>query len=204
MADIIYTLEGGVYMNITNKCPCRCTFCIRSLGDAVGDAQNLWFHGKEPSFDEIKAAIDAYDFSNVNNVVFCGYGEPTERLDVLLKTAEYLRKVKPGIKLRVNTNGLSDLINGRSTAKEIGEAFDVVSISLNDPDSDSYDAVTRNIYPKKAFPALLKFTEECAKHCKKVRMSVVDVIGEENIEKSRKLAESLGAEFVCRSYDKGR
>lgn len=204
MADIIYTLEGGVYMNITNKCPCRCTFCIRSLGDAVGDAQNLWFHGKEPSFDEIKAAIDAYDFSNVNNVVFCGYGEPTERLDVLLKTAEYLRKVKPGIKLRVNTNGLSDLINGRSTAKEIGEAFDVVSVSLNDPDSDSYDAVTRNIYPKKAFPALLKFTEECAKHCKKVRMSVVDVIGEENIEKSRKLAESLGAEFVCRSYDKGR
>lgn len=204
MADIIYTLEGGVYMNITNKCPCRCTFCIRSLGDAVGDAQNLWFHGKEPSFDEIKAAVDAYDFDNVDGVVFCGYGEPTERLDVLLKTAEYLRKVKPGIKLRVNTNGLSDLINGRSTAKEIGEAFDVVSISLNDPDSDSYDAVTRNIYPKKAFPALLKFTEECAKYCKKVRMSVVDVIGEENIEKSRKLAESLGAEFVCRSYDKGR
>lgn len=204
MADIIYTLEGGVYMNITNKCPCRCTFCIRFLGDAVGDAHNLWFHGKEPSFDEIKAAIDAYDFDNVDGVVFCGYGEPTERLDVLLKTAEYLRKVKPGIKLRVNTNGLSDLINGRSTAKEIGEAFDVVSISLNDPDSDSYDAVTRNIYPKKAFPALLKFTEECAKYCKKVRMSVVDVIGEENIEKSRKLAESLGAEFVCRSYDKGR
>lgn len=204
MADIIYTLEGGVYMNITNKCPCRCTFCIRSLGDAVGDAHNFWFHGNEPTFDEIKAAIDAYDFSNVNNVVFCGYGEPTERLDVLLKTAEYLREVKPGIKLRVNTNGLSDLINGRSTAKEIGEAFDVVSVSLNDPDSDSYDAVTRNIYPKKAFPALLKFTEECAKYCKKVRMSVVDVIGEENIEKSRKLAESLGAEFVCRSYDKGR
>lgn len=204
MADIIYMLEGGVYMNITNKCPCRCTFCIRSLGDAVGDAHNLWFYGNEPTFDEIKEAIDAYDFSNVNNVVFCGYGEPTERLDVLLKTAEYLREVKPGIKLRVNTNGLSDLINGRSTAKEIGEAFDVVSVSLNDPDSDSYDAVTRNIYPKKAFPALLKFTEECAKYCKKVRMSVVDVIGEENIEKSRKLAESLGAEFVCRCYDKGR
>lgn len=204
MADIIYTLEGGVYMNITNKCPCRCTFCIRSLGDSVGDADNLWFHGKEPSFEEIKEAVDAYDFENVNSVVFCGYGEPTERLDVLLETAAYLREVKPVIKLRLNTNGLSDLINERSTAKEIGEAFDVVSVSLNDPDSDSYDAVTRNIYPKKAFPALLEFTEECAKHCKKVRMSVVDVIGEENIEKSRKLAESLGAEFVCRSYDKGR
>lgn len=204
MADIIYTLEGGTYMNITNKCPCRCTFCIRSLGNAVGEAENLWFYGKEPSFEDIKNAIDNYDFTNVDSVVFCGYGEPTERLDVLLKTVSYLREVKNGIKIRLNTNGLSDLINGRSTAKEIGEAFDVVSVSLNDPDSDSYDKVTRNIYPTKAFPALLEFTKECAKYCKKVRMSVVDVIGEENINKSRAIAESLGAEFVCRSYDKGR
>lgn len=204
MADIIYTLEGGTYMNITNKCPCRCTFCIRSLGNAVGEAENLWFYGKEPSFEDIKNAIDNYDFTNVDSVVFCGYGEPTERLDVLLKTVSYLREVKNGIKIRLNTNGLSDLINGRSTAKEIGEAFDVVSVSLNDPDSDSYDKVTRNIYPTKAFPALLEFTKECAKYCKKVRMSVVDVIGEENIKKSRTITESLGAEFVCRSYDKGR
>ena len=58
MADIIYTLEGGTYMNITNKCPCRCTFCIRSLGNAVGEAENLWFYGKEPSFEDIKNAID--------------------------------------------------------------------------------------------------------------------------------------------------
>lgn len=204
MADIIYTLDGGTYMNITNKCPCRCTFCIRSLGNSVGDAENLWFYGNEPSIDEIKQAIDNYDFTNVNSVVFCGYGEPTERLDDLLETADYLRKTKEGITLRLNTNGLSDLINKKSTAKEIGEAFDVVSVSLNDPDSDSYDKVTRSIYPKKAFPAMLKFTKECVKFCKKVRMSVVDVIGEENIEKSRQIAEDLGAEFVCRSYDRGR
>lgn len=204
MVDIIYTLEGGTYMNITNKCPCRCTFCIRSLGDAVGDAENLWFYGKEPTIDEIKNAIDNYDFSKVDSVVFCGYGEPTERLDDLIETADYLRSIKPDIKLRLNTNGLSDLINGKSTAKQIGEAFDVVSVSLNDPDSDSYDKVTRNIYPKKAFPAMLEFTKECAKYCKHVRMSVVDVIGEENIEKSRKIAENLGAEFICRSFDRGR
>lgn len=204
MADIIYTLDSGTYMNITNKCPCRCTFCIRSLGNSVGDAENLWFYGNEPSIDEIKQAIDNYDFTNVNSVVFCGYGEPTERLDDLLETADYLRKTKEGITLRLNTNGLSDLINKKSTAKEIGEAFDVVSVSLNDPDSDSYDKVTRSIYPKKAFPAMLKFTKECVKFCKKVRMSVVDVIGEENIEKSRQIAEDLGAEFVCRSYDRGR
>lgn len=204
MANIIYKLEENTYMNITNKCPCRCTFCIRSLGDAVGDAENLWFYGNEPSLDEIKKAIDEYDFSDVSDVVFCGYGEPTERLDVLIETTSYLRKVKPDLKIRLNTNGLSDLINERSTAKEIAEAFDCVSVSLNEPDSDKYDEITRNIYPKKAFPAMLEFTKECAKYCSNVRMSVVDVIGEENIKKSEEIAKSLGASFVCRSYDRGR
>lgn len=204
MANIIYKLEENTYMNITNKCPCRCTFCIRSLGDAVGDAENLWFYGNEPSLDEIKKAIDDYDFSDVSDVVFCGYGEPTERLDVLIETTSYLRKVKPDLKIRLNTNGLSDLINERSTAKEIAEAFDCVSVSLNEPDSDKYDEITRNIYPKKAFPAMLEFTKECAKYCSNVRMSVVDVIGEENIKKSEEIAKSIGARFVCRSYDRGR
>ena len=204
MADIIYTLCGGTYINITNKCPCRCTFCIRSQGNAVGDAENLWFYGNEPSLDEIKKAVDAYGFEKIDSVCFCGYGEPTERLDVLIATANYLRTINPSIKIRINTNGLSDLINGRSTAKEIGEAFDTVSISLNEPDSDKYDEITRNIYPKKAYPALLEFTRECAKYCKNVRMSVVDVIGEENIKKSELIAKSLGAEFICRSFEKGR
>ena len=204
MANIIYKLEENTYMNITNKCPCRCTFCIRSQGNAVGDAENLWFYGNEPSLDEIKKAIDDYDFSDVSDVVFCGYGEPTERLGVLLETTEYLRKVKPDLRIRLTTNGLSDLINERSTAKEIGEAFDCVSISLNEPDSEEYDKITRNIFPTKAFPAMLEFTKECAKYCKNVRMSVVDVIGEENVRKSKAIADSLGVSFVCRSFEKGR
>ena len=97
MADIIYKLEENTYMNITNKCPCRCTFCIRSQGNAVGDAENLWFYGNEPSIDEIKAAIDAYDFSDVKTVVFCGYGEPTNAYDNLIKTARYIKQINPSI-----------------------------------------------------------------------------------------------------------
>lgn len=203
MADIIYTLEGGTYFNITNKCPCNCAFCIRSKGNAVGEAERLWFD-EEPSFDDIKNAIDAYDFSSVKEAVFCGYGEPTNAFDNLIKTAKYLKKLYPNIILRINTNGLSDLINERPTAKEICENIDIISVSLNNPNSEEFDKITRNIYKGIAFDAMLKFTKECVECGNEVHMTVVDVISEDNIEKSRKICEDLGAKFVLRSFERGR
>lgn len=203
MADIIYKYYGGVYLNITNKCPCNCAFCIRSKGDAVGDAKEMWFD-TEPTIEEIKKAIDDYDFSDVDKAVFCGYGEPTCALDNMIEAADYIRTVNPNIKLRVNTNGLSDLINGKPTAELICRHFDSVSISLNEPDSEKYDKITRNPYNGKAFDAMLQFTKDCVAYCDDVRMTVVDVISPEDIEKSRKVCESTGAKFRVRSYEKGR
>lgn len=203
MADIIYTLDGGTYFNITNKCPCSCAFCIRAKKDAVGNAKRLWFD-KEPGFEDIKNAIDNYDFTNVENAVFCGYGEPTCAYDNLIKTAKYIKTVKPDIKLRLNTNGLSDLINSKPTAKEICSVIDVISVSLNEPDSEQYDKITRSVYKGEAFDAMLKFTKECVACGNEVRMTVVDVIGKDNIEKSRKVCEEIGAKFICRSYARGR
>lgn len=203
MADIVYTLEGGVYLNITNKCPCNCAFCIRSKGDAVGEAEKLWFD-EEPTFDEIKKAIDDFDFTKVDSAVFCGYGEPTNAYSNLIKAAEYIKRVNPNIRLRLNTNGLSDLINEKPTAKELSMLFDCISVSLNEPTSEKYDKITRNIYEGKAFDAMLDFTRECVKYCKKVRMTVVDVISPEEIEQSRRVCESTGAQFVVRSFERGR
>lgn len=203
MADIVYTLDGGTYLNITNKCPCNCAFCIRTKGDAVGDAEKLWFD-EEPSFEEIKKAIDNYDFRKVDNAVFCGYGEPTNALENLVLTAKYLKQINPNIKLRLNTNGLSDLINERSTANEICECIDIISVSLNDPNSELYDKITRNIFPGIAFDAMLKFTKDCVDLGNEVHMTVVDVIKKEDIEKSREICENLGATFVVRSFEKGR
>ncbi len=203
MTDIIYTLGGGTYFNLTNKCPCNCAFCIRSRGEAVGEAKRLWFD-KEPTFEEIKNAVDSYDFSNVKSAVFCGYGEPTCALENLIKTAKYVKSINPDIKLRINTNGLSDLINGRPTAKEICEVIDIISVSLNETDSEKYDKITRNIYPVRAFDAMLRFTKDCVDEGNEVRMTVVDVIPEEEIEKSRRICESLGAKFIVRSFDRGR
>lgn len=200
MADIIYTYHNSVYFNITNKCPCRCAFCIRDKKDAIGEAEKL-FHETEPTIEEIRNAIDAFDFDGKDTAVFCGYGEPTNALDNLIKSAEYLKEKFPSMKLRLNTNGLSDLINGRETAKEICTHFDFVSISLNDVSSEEYDKITRNIYPGKAYEAMLKFAKDCVNEGINVRLSVVDVIGEEKIKKAKEIAESIGADFLCRKYD---
>ena len=149
MADIVYTYGNQAYLNITNACPCRCTFCIRNNGDSVGEATTLWFE-HIPSIDEIKTEIDAFDFSKYNNsIIICGYGEPTCALDNLTEACKHLKS--KGISIRLNTNGLSDLINKRETAKEICEVVDSVSISLNAPTAEKYNEVTRPSFGEKSF-----------------------------------------------------
>lgn len=199
MADIVYTFEGSVYLNITNACPCRCKFCIRNNGDSVGDAKTLWFDKHNPDFEEIKKAIDEFDFANYEkSVIFCGYGEPTCNLDALLKTGRYLKE--KGFNIRINTNGLSDLINKRSTAKEICEIADTVSISLNAPTAEKYNDISQPVYGEKSFDALIKFALECKELGVTVKLTVVDVISKEDIADCQKLADSLGIPLRVREY----
>lgn len=200
MADIVYTYENSVYMNITNRCPCSCVFCIRSNGDGLGSAESLWLK-KDPTLDEIKAEIDEFDFSPYDEVVFCGYGEPTQAIDNLIAAAKYLKE-KHGLKIRLNTNGLSDLINGRETAKELGEVVDSISISLNAPNAERYQEVSRSKFGEAAFPALLKFAEDCKKYIPKIKFTVVDVISEEEIAECEKIAEKMQIPLRVREWIK--
>ena len=200
MADIIYTYGGSAYMNITNKCPCACIFCIRSNGDGLGSAESLWLKG-DPTIDEIKAEIDNFDFSEYDEVVFCGYGEPTQALDNLIESAKYLKE-KHSLKIRLNSNGLSDLINGKPTAHLLEGVVDSISISLNAPDSEAYQRVTRSKFGEDAYPALLKFAEECKQYIPSVKFTVVDVISEEEIEECKKISEKMGIPLRVREWIK--
>lgn len=200
MADIIYTYGGSAYMNITNKCPCACIFCIRSNGDGLGSAESLWLKG-DPTIDEIKAEIDNFDFSEYDEVVFCGYGEPTQALDNLIESAKYLKE-KHSLKIRLNSNGLSDLINGKPTAHLLEGVVDSISISLNAPDSEAYQRVTSSKFGEDAYPALLKFAEECKQYIPSVKFTVVDVISEEEIEECKKISEKMGIPLRVREWIK--
>lgn len=199
---ISYEVGRNLYLNFTNKCPCACTFCIRSHADGAYGSDPLWLE-HEPSMEEIRADLSKRRLSAYDEIVFCGYGEPTERLDAVVNAAEWIKSVcgENTPKLRINTNGLGDLVNGRSIAQELCEAVDIVSVSLNAGTEDEYMKVTRPRYDN-AFEAMQRFTADCVKTGKaEVIMSVVDVIPQEQIEASREIAEKLGAVLRVRKYD---
>ena len=197
MADILYTYKNEVYVNLTNKCDCSCTFCIRSHKDGVGDADTLW-HKKDPALEEVTAAMDAFDFAGYQELVYCGYGEPTCALENLVASAKYAKE-KYGIKVRINTNGLGNLYNGKDIVPELMDAVDVVSISLNAPNEKKYMEVTRPQF-KNAFQGMLDFASECREKGLEVRFTVVDVLPDEEIKASRQLAESMGIGLRVRHF----
>lgn len=196
MMTIFYPIGESLYVNLTNKCPCRCVFCVREEHETVGNNNSLWLD-HDPSMEEIKADLERFNLADYKEVVFCGFGEPMMRMDDLIETAKYI-KSKKDIKTRINTNGLGDLIHEKNTAECIKDCIDSVSISLNAPDKESYCRVTRPKFGEKSFDAMLKFAEECRDCGINIAFSVVDEITPEEIEKSRELAESLGVKLRVR------
>ncbi|MBR5799443.1 MAG: TIGR04100 family radical SAM protein [Lachnospiraceae bacterium] len=197
MADILYTYKNQVYANITNRCDCSCTFCIRSHGDGVGEAENLWFQ-KEPTLQEIKEAMDAFDFTGYEELVYCGYGEPTCALENLLASATYIKEKHP-IKIRLNTNGLANLYHKRNIIPELAKVVDSVSISLNAPTAEKYQEVTRPQFAN-AFPEMLSFAKLAKEAFGHTQLSIVDVLPKEEIEACQKLADELGIYLRIRKY----
>ena len=196
--EIVYSYKDNVYLNITNKCPCACTFCIRSQKDAIGSANSLWLE-HNPTFEEVKSALDNYNLDNCKEIIFCGYGEPTNSYDVLIETAKYIRE-NYKIKTRINTNCLGNLVNNKNIAEELCQNIDAVSISLNCSNKEDYFKVVRPKFGIESFDAMLDFARDCKKYTDNVMLSVVDVIGEEEIEKCKKIADSLNIPLRVRVF----
>ena len=197
MTDILYTYENQVYANITNRCDCNCRFCIRSHKDNIGEAQNLWFQ-KEPTVEEIKEAIDNFDFSGYKELVYCGYGEPTCALDKLIESAAYVKE-KYDIKIRLNTNGLANLYHKRNVVPELARVVDKVSISLNAPTAEKYQEVTRPQF-ENAFEAMLEFASSAKELFEYTQFSVVDILSKEDIEACKKIADDRGVYLKVREF----
>ncbi len=196
---ITYVYGNNLYVNSTNRCDCRCVFCLRSSGDGVGSADSLWLE-REPTKEEILSAILAEPLEQYEQVVFCGYGEPTYRLDDILWVCEKLKALGITLPLRMDTNGHGDLICEKATAPLMAGKLDILSISLNDSTAEAYDKRVRSSFGPASFAAILDFTREAVKYVPSVLMTVVDNMPAAEIEDCRKICEDLGATFRVRHY----
>lgn len=156
---IVYSYKRNIYLNITNRCPNRCRFCVRDQKDSLGDADSLWLD-REPTVAEVIDELDRWNMEGYDEIVFCGYGEPTERMDAVLEIAEIVHD-RYGKRTRLNTNGLANMINGRDVVPGMVGRIDRVSISLNAPTADAYNELCRPRFGIDSYDALISFIEEC-------------------------------------------
>ena len=193
MDTYTYRIGNKIYVNLTNRCSNDCEFCVRRT-DAFKDI-GLWL-SREPSAEEIINSFE--DLDSAEEVVFCGYGEPMYRLDVMLEVAEYVKsKGKP---TRVNTNGQASLIAGEGVPERLCGRLDTVNVSLNATDAKAYQQLCHSEFGEKAFYAMLDFAGECKKYVPKVVFSIVDVVSADEISKARDIAAAVGVELRVRHY----
>lgn len=200
---ITYPYENGLYVNLTNRCNCNCVFCLRS-GEKEGSIyteHSLWLE-REPTRQEALDSLLSWDLPTFQEIVFCGYGEPTYRLDDLLWLVDEMKaQVSSLPPVRINTNGHANLILGRDVTPELAGRIDVLSISLNATNAADYAALCRPIQGEAAYDAMLDFTRRAKEFVPKVVLTIVDQDkSQEEIGRCTAIAQELGVTLRVRSF----
>ncbi len=195
-----YIVGDGIYLNLTNRCTNDCIFCLRNNGDTAYGSESLWLK-REPEPYEVFSAVEEIFFDGCKGFVFCGYGEPTCRLNALAETAALLKQKYPNIPIRLNTNGQSELINGKDSTELLFGLVDSVSISLNSATREEYDRLCRPVFGAKAYDAMLEFGRSCVGKIDNVIFSVVEeTLSSEDIEICRNRVDEIGAKLRVRKF----
>ena len=195
---VTYIVDGALYVNVTNRCTNNCDFCIRKNADGAYGSDSLWLL-REPTEEQILASILERDLSEFREIVFCGYGEPSLRLEVCRSVALKVKEIH-NIPIRMNTNGHSSLFFGYDTAPLYKDAFDCISISLNTPSEQRYNEICHPVKDG-AYAAMLDFAREVKKYVPAVILSVVgDFLTPEEIEECKRIADSCKVTLKVRDY----
>lgn len=202
---ITYEYEDALYVNLTNKCNCNCEFCLRH-GKAEGSIyteNSLWLEREPTRQEALDSFLSRENLCDYRELVFCGYGEPTYRLDDILWLVDRLKE-RFGQKLppiRINTNGHASLIHGRDVCPELKGRIDTLSISLNATNAADYDALCHPIQGEAAYQAMLDFAKEAKQYVPNVVMTIVDKDKtQEEIDICFRIAEELGVQLRVRSF----
>ncbi|MBI5202660.1 MAG: radical SAM protein [Elusimicrobia bacterium] len=198
----VYRYKDGLYVNLTNKCPTACRFCIKFTWKMKYRGYDLKLRGHEPSIAEVMAGMEAEDRKRpFSEIVFCGYGESTYRLDDMIAICAEVKKRWPKVRRRLNTIGLGDAINKRPISKDLARGLDAVSVSINTADPKQWEDIVQPMPEFKAtgFEAVKRFIRECAAAIPDTTVTAVEQPGVD-IDACRVLAESLGARWRERPY----
>ncbi|MCX5680540.1 MAG: TatD family nuclease-associated radical SAM protein [Candidatus Omnitrophica bacterium] len=187
-SKIAYKIRDSLYLNITNRCTNTCDFCVRSKTQFV-KGHNLMLE-VEPTVEDIIKAVG--DPKRYKEIVFCGYGEPTLRLDAIKAIASELKK--KGARIRVVTNGHGDLINKKTIAPELKGLVDSFSVSLNTDTESVYNKACRPEFGMPSYAAVKEFIKTCVKFGMDVEVTCLDLPGVDTA-KCEEIARSLGAKF---------
>lgn len=191
---LTYQIGDRLYLNITNRCTSNCAFCIRKSQKGVG--YNLWI-SKEPGLEAMIRAIG--DPSGYSELVFCGYGEPLIRMDLVADVAAYFKK-RYGSIIRVNTNGHADLIHGPGSADRLRGLVDRINISLNAHSEEKYMEICRPAFGPGTYGSVRQFAGSCVGIIPEITLSVVEWPGVD-VEKCRKIADGIGVGFRVRKHE---
>ncbi len=191
-----YTLHGSRYLNITNRCTLRCDFCPKFNGTWTVQGYDLRLPGTEPTADEIVAALG--DPDEIEEVVFCGLGEPTLRLYTLLDAASRLRGRVP--RVRLNTDGLANLVYGRDVTPDFEDVLQALSVSLNAQDEETYIRHCRPLLPG-AYDGMIDFVKRAREFVPEITLTAVDGLPGVDIAACHQIADDLGVRFRRRVLD---
>ena len=193
-----YTLDGNLYINLTNKCSNGCDFCVRNERSSYY-GNYLWLKNGDPTVDKVIAAVKGFgDLSRFKEVVFCGFGEPTYKVAEMVALCDYFHG--KGLSTRLNTNGQGNLINKRDIVPDLKGKIDFVNISLNASCAEKYQPICRSQFGIAGFEGLIEFAKLCKRNGINCRFSIVDCIGEEEVAACKCLADSVRIPLYVRKY----
>ena len=201
MDTYAYLLDNNMYINLTNLCTNDCIFCIRSLNEEVAGS-NLNLSSENISYDEVITQIKEKMTPEIKEIVFCGYGEPLLKLELIKKIASFTKEKYPQIPTRINTNGQANVIYKKNIIPEIKGLIDKVSISLNSDNAKQYQELSKSKFGEDVYEEIKSFAKLCVESSIDTTMSIVTGYQDNivNVDNCKQIAKELGVKLRIREW----
>lgn len=198
--NLVYLLDGKIYINLTNSCTNNCVFCIRNIKEDVVGA-NLFLNTENVKAEDVIKQLEAMKDNLSSEIVFCGYGEPMLKLNILKEVAKYIKKNYPKTILRVNTNGHANLVYKKNVLPELKGLIDKFSVSLNGENEEVYNKISLPTI-KGAYEAVKDFIKEAVKEGFDTTATIVTGYKDYDVDmpKCIEITKDLGAKFRERPW----